>query len=102
MNQSYLDSNNMGKTTRFLNGLSDPMRLQILSILGKKGRMNVGEISSNFKISRPAISHHLRILKDAGIVQYEKTGQEVYYWMDQDYIVYHLRNLANEMSSFSK
>ncbi|WP_411344365.1 metalloregulator ArsR/SmtB family transcription factor [Paenibacillus sp. WLX1005] len=99
MNSSYLNAQNRNKTTRFLNGLADPVRLHILSLLGRKGRMNVGEIASNFHVSRPAISHHLRILKDADIVSYEKIGQEVYYWMDQEYVVSHLHNLANEMDS---
>lgn len=100
MKPSYMDAANRNKTIRFLNGIGDAMRLQILEILGKKGRMSVNDIASNFHVSRPAISHHLRILKDANLVQHKKLGQEVYYWINQDYMVYHLRNLADEIDSF--
>lgn len=100
MKPSYMDAANRNKTIRFLNGIGDAMRLQILEILGKKGRMSVNDIASNFHVSRPAISHHLRILKDANLVQHEKLGQEVYYWINQDYMVYHLRHLADEIDSF--
>ena len=47
--------------------LADPTRRQILSLLRER-RRSVGEIASNFRVSRPAISKHLRLLKDAGLV----------------------------------
>jgi DNA-binding transcriptional ArsR family regulator len=47
--------------------LSDPTRRHILSLLRER-RRSVGEIASNFHVSRPAISKHLRLLRDAGLV----------------------------------
>jgi DNA-binding transcriptional ArsR family regulator len=47
--------------------LADPTRRHILSLLRER-RRSVGEIASNFRVSRPAISKHLRLLRDAGLV----------------------------------
>ncbi|MFX3632544.1 MAG: ArsR/SmtB family transcription factor [Candidatus Pristimantibacillus sp.] len=85
--------------TKFFTALGDPVRLQILTILGNVGRRNVGEIAGQFELSRPAISHHLKIMKDAGIVASQKNGQEVYYWLAQKKIVACLRKLADETES---
>lgn len=87
------------KVTRFLTAVGEPIRLQIIFVL-KGDRLNVGEISSKFDISRPAISHHLRILREAGVVQSKKEGQEVYYWLDKPYIVDELRQLANVLEQY--
>lgn len=58
--------------------LSDQTRQKILTLLSKK-KMCVTEICKNFEISQPSISHHLDILKRAGLVVYQKKGKEVYY-----------------------
>jgi len=47
--------------------LADPTRREILAILRER-RRSVGEIASNFRVSRPAISKHLRLLREAGLV----------------------------------
>lgn len=83
------------EATRFLTALGDPMRLQILYLLGGQGRRNVGDIAGNFHLSRPAISHHLKVLRDAGVVDSEKVGQEVYYWLERDRIVATLQMLTD-------
>jgi DNA-binding transcriptional ArsR family regulator len=53
--------------------ISDPTRREILGIL-RGGRRTVGEIASNFRMSRPAISKHLRLLHAAGLVATRKQG----------------------------
>jgi ArsR family transcriptional regulator len=58
--------------------LSDQTRQKILTLLSKK-KMCVSEICKNFEITQPSISHHLDILKKAGLVVYQKKGKEVYY-----------------------
>lgn len=83
----------------FLTAIGDPVRLQILFVL-QGDRCNVGDIAAQFKLSRPAISHHLKVLKDAAIVQSEKAGQEVFYWIDKKYIVSELRKLADILESY--
>ncbi len=88
------------KAMQLLDGVRDPNRLEIIFLLGKKGApMNVGEISEQFKISRPAVSHHLKVLKDAGIVRSEKIGQEIYYRLNREVIVAGLRSIAHAIEN---
>ncbi|WP_422446671.1 autorepressor SdpR family transcription factor [Thermoanaerobacterium sp. DL9XJH110] len=58
--------------------LSDPIRRKILLLLKEKD-MTAGEIAERFDISKPSISHHLNILKQAGMVVDERKGQNIYY-----------------------
>lgn len=58
--------------------LNDPTRREILQLL-KKSDLTAGEIADQFSISRPSISHHLEILKQAGLVSSRKDGQYRYY-----------------------
>jgi len=58
--------------------LSDPIRRKILFMLKNKD-MTAGEIADQFDISKPSISHHLNILKQAGMVIDDRKGQFIYY-----------------------
>src|SRR5215469_2970210 len=53
--------------------IADPTRREILSLL-RAGPQSVGELASNFRTSRPAISKHLRLLRSAGLVATRKAG----------------------------
>ncbi len=58
--------------------LNDATRREILELLKKKD-LTAGEIAEHFSISKPSISHHLDILKQAGLVEADKQGQYIYY-----------------------
>lgn len=58
--------------------LSDPTRRTILQLL-KERDLTAGEIADHFNISKPSISHHLSILKQAKLVQDERQGQNIVY-----------------------
>ncbi len=58
--------------------LNDPTRRQILKLLKEKD-LTAGQIAENFNISKPSISHHLEILKNAGLVSSTKQGQYIVY-----------------------
>ena len=58
--------------------LNDSTRREILELL-KKGDLTAGEIADRFNISKPSISHHLDLLKQAGLVHSTKEGQFIYY-----------------------
>lgn len=58
--------------------LADPTRRKILKLL-KKGSLNAGEIAAEFNMTKPSISNHLSILKQADLVDSEKIGQNVVY-----------------------
>lgn len=57
--------------------LADPTRRKILKLL--KGSLNAGEIAAEFNMTKPSISNHLSILKQADLVDSEKIGQNVIY-----------------------
>lgn len=58
--------------------LSDPTRLEILTLL-KGGPMTAGEVVAHFDSTGATISHHLSILKDAGLVDASRRGKFIYY-----------------------
>lgn len=58
--------------------LNDETRREIIELLKEKD-MNAGEISEQFNISKPSISHHLALLKRADLITSEKKGQFVEY-----------------------
>ena len=58
--------------------LSDPIRREILALL-RAGPMAAGDIASHFDVSGATISHHLSILRDAGLVLDDKQGKYIYY-----------------------
>lgn len=58
--------------------LSDPVRQQILDLL-KQGPMSSGDIASHFPVSMPAVSRHLSVLKEAGLVWSKREGKSIIY-----------------------
>lgn len=60
------------------NAINDETRRNILVML-KKGSMTAGQIVENFDTSQPTISHHLSVLKDAGLINAEKVAQSIVY-----------------------
>jgi ArsR family transcriptional regulator len=58
--------------------LNDATRREIIELL-KKGDLTAGEIADHFQITKPSISHHLDLLKQAGLVEAVKQGQFIYY-----------------------
>ena len=66
--------------------LADPIRRDILRMLRDRP-LNAGVIAAAFSVSRPAISRHLRVLRDAGLVQDEASGRERAYTLTLDSLV---------------
>ena len=58
--------------------LNDPTRRQILDLL-REGDMNAGDIAERFDMTKPSISHHLDLLRQAGLVESVKQGQFINY-----------------------
>jgi DNA-binding transcriptional ArsR family regulator len=67
-----------------LDSLSEPRRREILALLAELGEAPVGAIAQRVDISRPAVSQHLKVLKDAGIVTDRRSGRERLYRIDAD------------------
>ena len=56
-----------------LNALADPTRRQVFELL-RRGPRPVGELAGELPVSRPAVSQHLKVLKDAGLVREQRDG----------------------------
>lgn len=72
---------------RILQAFGDENRQHMIVEMLKMGRcggVRVGEITEKTNLSRPAVSHHLKILKEAGIVKMRKEGTRNYYYFDTD------------------
>jgi DNA-binding transcriptional ArsR family regulator len=65
------------------NALADPTRRAIFERLARRPRP-VGELAEGLPVSRPAVSQHLRVLRDAGLVRDEKVGSRRLYRVDPD------------------
>jgi DNA-binding transcriptional ArsR family regulator len=61
--------------------LADPTRRHILELLSS-GEMTAGDIAAQFQMAKPSISHHLSILKAAGLVTDERRGQNIVYCLN--------------------
>jgi ArsR family transcriptional regulator, arsenate/arsenite/antimonite-responsive transcriptional repressor len=62
--------------------IADPVRLQLVDVLRKHaGKVCVCELVPLFDLSQPTVSHHLKVLRDAGIVDSERQGLWVYYYV---------------------
>ncbi len=70
--------------------LADPVRLRIASIVAccPAGEVCMGEIAAEFDLTGPTISHHLRKLREAGILASERRATEVYYYVRPERIEY--------------
>ena len=64
--------------SRSLRALADPTRREILALLRGRDR-TAGEIARHFRIAAPSVSHHLGVLRQAGLVRAERNGQTIVY-----------------------
>ncbi len=59
--------------------LGDPVRLRLASLIAGRPEVCVCELTGEFEVGAPTISHHLRVLREAGLVRSERRGTWVYY-----------------------
>ncbi len=67
--------------------LAEPTRRKIVEMLASQGRMAASEISDRFPVSAPAISQHLKVLRDAKLVRVERRGQQRIYEINPDAVL---------------
>ena len=72
--------------SRAFTALGDEHRQRILLTFEPGERLNVGQIVEVSTLSRSAVSHHLKLLKEAGVLGSQKVGKEVYYWIDKEFL----------------
>ncbi|MGA5895094.1 ArsR/SmtB family transcription factor [Streptomyces venetus] len=78
-----LDDERAAQLAKVFKALGDPVRLQLLSMIASRegGEVCVCEMTPAFDLSQPTISHHLKLLRQAGLIDCERRGTWVYYWV---------------------
>jgi ArsR family transcriptional regulator, arsenate/arsenite/antimonite-responsive transcriptional repressor len=79
-----MDESRAAELATMFKALGDPVRLRLLSLIASHpgGEACVCEISPTFDVSQPTISHHLKLLRSAGLLDCERRGTWVYYWVN--------------------
>jgi DNA-binding transcriptional ArsR family regulator len=77
--------------------LSDPTRRDIIELLANSGQMTATEIYDNFTVSHPAISQHLKVLREAALVNMERNAQQHIYGINPD-TMYELEEWVKRMT----
>ena len=73
------------RMAKVLKALADPIRMQLVDVLRKHaGEVCVCELVPLFDLSQPTVSHHLKVLREAGIVGSERRGLWAYYYVTPD------------------
>ncbi|MER6070501.1 ArsR/SmtB family transcription factor [Streptomyces sp. NPDC001852] len=78
-----LDENQAADLAKVFKALGDPVRLRLMSMIASRGEgeVCVCELTPAFELSQPTISHHLKLLRQAGLIDCERRGTWVYYWV---------------------
>ena len=72
----------------FCKALADETRQGILKMLLQRGEVSVGEIVAAFKLSQPAVSHHLSVLKSYDLVRGRRDGKQIFYSVVRENVDY--------------
>ncbi|MEO5949958.1 MAG: metalloregulator ArsR/SmtB family transcription factor [Candidatus Saccharimonadales bacterium] len=67
------------KSLPFFNALGHPVRQKLMLMMTTGAQLSVKELTAGTKLSRPTVSHHLKILKNAHLIVEHKKGRETYY-----------------------
>lgn len=85
---------NHAQIEKISKALADETRLKIFEAISAKGQMNCGEIVSMRGVTPATVSHHLKILNEAGLVQCRREGQFVYSRAIREILLEYTRTLA--------
>lgn len=81
--------------------LGDPTRIKLLGLL-TAAEMRVGDIAAALSMGASAISHQLRVLRDARLVKFRREGKEAWYSLDDDHVVKLMRQGLDHVAHGSK
>lgn len=89
MNQNYMRAipKEWRNIAKVYTALGDEHRQRILLTFDSGERLNVGQIVAVSTLSRSAVSHHLKLLREAGVLQSRKEGKEVFFWINKEFLV---------------
>ncbi len=73
--------------SKVFTALGDDHRQRILLLFEPGDRLNVGQIAEASTLTRSTVSHHLKVLREAGVLKSVKIGKEVWYWIDKQWLI---------------
>lgn len=81
LSQASLDAENAGDLAQMFKALGDPIRLRLFSMIASApaGEVCVCDLTDGFDVSGPTISHHLKVLREAGLIDGDRRGTWVFY-----------------------
>jgi ArsR family transcriptional regulator len=83
--------------------LAHPVRLQLLDVLARnEGRVCVCDLEAAVPVKQPTVSHHLKLLRAAGLIQREKVGLWAYYRVDRSALARLRERVAATLSQYSQ
>ena len=88
-----------GKIVRVLKALGDPKRFHMFQEIAQAGELSCSQIGKRFPLSQPTISHHLKILHDAGVLVVREDGQRHFISVNQTLVEGVLKMLPRRMAS---
>jgi ArsR family transcriptional regulator, arsenate/arsenite/antimonite-responsive transcriptional repressor len=68
-------------SNRAFKALADPTRREILGLL-RQGEMTAGDLAEHFDMTKPSMSHHFAVLKDADLITSRREGQQIWYGLN--------------------
>lgn len=93
-----LNPERVNRAWAIAHALAHPLRLKILDYIHRHGTTNVNQIYKSLDIEQSITSQHLRILRDAGIVENEREGKYVHYCLNYDQV----EQASNAVSAFMR
>jgi ArsR family transcriptional regulator len=84
-----LSSVEAGGLAALFKAIGDPVRLRLLSLIASHegGEACVCELTAAFDLTGPTISHHLKVLREAGLIGSQRRGTWVFYWINPDLLI---------------
>lgn len=80
----YIDSDDLHVSSEVLRAIAHPLRMRILEFIDNNSDINVNKIYSTLKLEQSITSQHLRILRDAGLVNATRDGKYIHYSVNHE------------------
>lgn len=87
--------NQWQNTSALFVALGDPQRQRILLAFEKGERLNILQMVEASSLSRTSVTHHLNVLRKGGVLESEKIGKEVFFWLNKDHMIASIENVLN-------
>lgn len=79
-----MDDADAARIAPMFKALGDPVRLRLAAMIAAQSDICVCDLTPHFAVSGATISHHLKVLREAGLVDCERRGTWVHYWVESD------------------